>query len=203
MSKVKKIEKKTFFKNIWNIIFLVLIAYMVVHSFTSKDDNNQTVADKIIKYFSDGNVGDSILEGLNSSIESVTEGCAKPKDSEVEAHYNDNAGSLPVAPDFDADPGEICGNGKKYFCTSKPPKKAIPFSWRPPPEPGTNPDYQGPKSGEPFKESPYAMPSPRVTKFRAPIRDLNDKNFENEIQKALEKKSDGNIAYVGDRELGE
>ncbi len=85
------------------------------------------------------------------------EGCKTPTARVVEAHFNDQAGAVPVVPSFDADPGEICGNGKTYYCTSRPPKKQIPDGWTPPPKPGSRAGYEGPKPGVLFKESPYAM----------------------------------------------
>lgn len=108
-----------------------------------------------------------------------------PPDSEIEAFYRDNAGSTPVSKDFDSPPGEICGNGKSYYWTSIPPKKPVPKGWRPPPRPGEDPSYTGPKPGEPFKESPYAMPSSKRVLARKRIRDRHDKTLFAEIRRHL------------------
>ncbi|MDJ0762280.1 MAG: hypothetical protein QNJ97_04755 [Myxococcota bacterium] len=126
-------------------------------------------------------------------------GRAKPPASELEAHYNDRSGSLPVAPDFDADPGEICGNGKRYYWTSKPPKKPIPPGWKAPPLPGTDPGYKGPDPTQPFKESPYAMPSSKAVLARPPIRDRQDPTLVTEVKKALARAA-GKIGYLGTAE---
>lgn len=190
--------KEPFFKNPWNVAFIVIIGLMTVYAFVDKDENGETMAQRIYRRVTGGPSGGSLVQDIGRNIEGLTEGCEKPSDAEVEAHFKDKAGSIPVAPDFDADPDEICGNGKKYFCTSKPPKKPIPSSWSPPPRQGTDPKYQGPTPGAPFKESPYAMPSPKITLVRDPIKDRNDPTLLKEIEKAVALAA-GKIGYLGDR----
>lgn len=195
----KNTDKQPFFKNIWNLVLIAVLIGMTAYAFIDKDDRGQTAADRIIDRFIKGEAGDTIVQNIKDGLEKVTEGCAKPTFEEVEAHYKDNAGSLPVDPGFDADPGEICGNGKKYFCTSKPPKKPIPSTWVVPPRPGTDPKYQGPEPGTPFKESPYAMPSPKVILARDPIKDFGDPALLPEIKRATARAA-GKVGYVGYRD---
>jgi hypothetical protein len=191
-------KKEPFFKNPWNVAFTVIIGLMVVYAFVDKDESGETTAQRIYRRLVGGEGGGSLVQDIGRSIEKVTEGCAKPSDEEVENHFKDKAGSIPVDPGFDADPGEICGNGKTYFCTSKPPKKPIPSSWTMPPRPGTDPSYQGPEPGMPFKESPYAMPSPKVTLVRSPIEDRDDPTLVEEVEKAAALAA-GKIGYIGSR----
>lgn len=113
--------------------------------------------------------------------------CNAPSDRVVEEHFKDNAGALPVDRDFDSPPGEICGNGESFYCTSRPPKKAIPASWTPPPRIGSDPNYKGPAPGYDFKESPYAMPASKAVLARAPIYDAKDKTLTKELRRALGK----------------
>lgn len=122
-----------------------------------------------------------------------------PGPAEIEAHFRDQNGSLPVNPSFDSEPDAICGNGKSYYWTSKPPKKPIPMSWQAPPVPGSDPDYTGPEPGIPFKESPYAMPTPKVILARKPIKDLGDPKLVDYLQHTLQS-ADGKIAYLGERD---
>ncbi|MCP4605139.1 MAG: hypothetical protein GY847_32240 [Proteobacteria bacterium] len=191
--------KEPFFKNVWNIIFLIAIALMSAYAVYVEDEQGRTVAQKVYQRFARGEVVDTLQQTIERGVESVAEGCAKPPAAELEAFYKDKAGSLPVDPDFDADPGEICGNGKTYFCTSKPPKKPIPAGWKPPPLPGSDPDYKGPAWDEPFKESPYAMPSSKAILTRFPIRDLEDSNLKDEVERAVAKPS-GKIGYLEGRD---
>jgi hypothetical protein len=196
--KTKK-PKEPFFKNPWNVMLLIATCVLVAVAFLREDQNGRTAAQRIVDTFKRGEAGDVIQQTIEQGISTVTEGCSKPPDSEVEAHFKDNAGSLPVDPNFDADPGEICGNGKTYFCTSKPPKKPIPAGWDPPPKPGTDPNYKGPAFDAPFKESPYAMPSSKAVLTRYPIRDLDDPTLKEEVLAAL-KNVPGKVGYLGRRD---
>jgi hypothetical protein len=190
--------KESFFKNPWNIVFLAAIIGILVYAFTVKDDYDRTTADRVWDKISRGEAGNAIQHTIETGIQKIT--CVKrPPTEEVEAYYKDNAGSIPVAADFDIDEGEICGNGKKYYCTSKPPKKAIPSSWTSPPRVGSDPDYQGPQPGEPFKESPYAMPSPKITLVRSPIVDLRDSALNDEVKRSVARAA-GKIGYIGPRD---
>jgi hypothetical protein len=131
-------------------------------------------------------------------VQETTQGCKKPPDSEVEAHFRDDHGSKPVERGFDAPEGALCGNGQTYYCTAVPPKKPIPVGWDPPPLPGTDPDWKGSEPGAPFKESPYAMPSPKVVRDRKPIRDLGDPRLAEELTERIEDAT-GEIGFLGDR----
>lgn len=191
--------KEPFFKNPWNIAFLIAIAVMVGYAFTNKDEQGRTIAEKVYAKIARGEAGEALQQTLEQGVERIIEGCAKPSDQEVEAFFKDKSGELSVAQGFDADPKEICGNGRTYFCTSKPPKKPIPVGWTPPPRPGTDPAYRGPEPGAPFKESPYAMPSPKIILVRDPIEDAEDAAFADETKRALERAT-GKVGYVGARD---
>ncbi len=147
--------------------------------------------------FEDGYTG---LERLfyrgRDVVQETVEGCPKPTNAEVEAHFGDKAGSKPVDPGFDSPEGALCGNGMSYYCTSVPPKKPIPIGWKTPPIFGTDPDYQGPEPGAPFKESPYAMPSPKVVLDRRPVRDLGDDELPGELG-ARTDAAKGKIGLLG------
>lgn len=121
-----------------------------------------------------------------------------PAPEEVEAHFQDQAGALPVARDFDAPPGALCGNGQRFYGTVRGGKPAPP-GWQPPPLPGSDPDYQGPEPTAPFKESPYAMPGPRVVLARAAIIDRGEPEFAQELR-ALLAGSTGPLAVTGGRD---
>jgi len=181
----KKKNKQPFFKNPVNIALLIVTVGLLVYMGTVRGEDGYTGLERI--YYR-----------ITGGVEYVTEGCSKPTDAEVEAHFKDEAGALPVDPDFDADPDEICGNGKTYFCTSKPPKKPIPLGWKPPPRPGSDPAYEGPSPFDEFKESPYAMPSPKVTLVRPPIRDLTDAGLLDAILDAVGR-GDEKIGFLGER----
>ncbi len=103
--------------------------------------------------------------------------CRKPTFEEMEEHFRDEAGTKAVPAEFDAKPGEICGNGRVFYCSSRDRGKPIPESWLPPPPPGTVPDYEGPGPFEEFKESPYAMPASKRVLGRPAIIDLNEPDF--------------------------
>jgi hypothetical protein len=118
----------------------------------------------------------------------------------VEDFYKDSSGSLPVDPDFDSDPGEICGNGKSFYYTSKPPKKPVPEGWVTPPLPGADPEYVGPAPEDPFKESPYAMPSSKRVLARPAIMDLKEPIFIDEVVKVV-RNSTQKIALVSESDL--
>ncbi len=176
-------SKASFFSNKWNLvltIITVVLAFIVIKMWFIGDEEGRRMFDEVTR-------PGGIL------------GRKKPPAAELEGHYKDNAGSLPVKPDFDADPGEICGNGKSYYWTSKPPKKPIPPSWEPPPLPGTDPNYEGPDPTAPFKESPYAMPSSTDILARIPIHDRNDPKLMVEIKKALAR-APGKVGYLGIRD---
>lgn len=181
----KKKDKKPFFKNPVNIVLLIITAGLLVYMGTVKGEDGYTGLERL-------------YHRVFGFAEEITVGCGKPPDHEVEAHFNDKAGSIPVDPDFDIDPGEICGNGKSYYCTSRPPKKPIPFGWNPPPRHGEDPDYEGPSPFDEFKESPYAMPSPKITLARGPIRDLEDPGLLDAILDAVGR-GEGKIGFVGER----
>ncbi len=186
----QKVQAKVpFYKNINNIITFVLSVGVVVFLFVYKfPQDNLTGAERLYNLFYKG-------------VQTVTEGCGKPPESEIEAYYKDNAGSIPVAPDFDADPGEICGNGKKYWCTSLPPDKPVPFGWEKPPRVGEDPNYEGPSPFAPFKESPHAMPSSKAILTRPAISDRNDRDLERYIEAALALTPDAKIALVGTKNV--
>ncbi len=193
------LSKQPFLKNRWNQIMIALIIGTVAYAFIDKDKDGRSTALRIYESLVKGEASDNVVQNIKDGIAKATEGCAKPSSEEVEAHYKDNAGSLPVAPDFDADPGEICGNGKSLFCTSKPPQKPIPDSWKAPPRQGTDPNYIGPEPGAPFKESPYAMPSPKIILVRDPIQDHKDPAMVPEVKKAAGRAA-GKIGYLGNRD---
>ncbi len=195
----KQIKKTPFFANRWNVVMLVLLTATVVYAVVDKDEQGHSPVKRIYDELLSLKSGGNVTQNIRNKIEKVTEGCAKPSFEEVEAHYKDNSGSLPVAPDFDADPGEICGNGKSLYCTSKPPKKPIPPSWKVPPLPGTDPNYTGPKPGAPFKESPYAMPSPQIVIVRNPIEDNNDSAMVPEVKRAVARAA-GKVGHIGNRD---
>jgi len=52
-----------------------------------------------------------------------------------------------------------------------------------------------PKPGVLFKESPYAMPSPKITLLRKPIRDRGDPSVMEEVKRATAR-SVGKNGYV-------
>jgi len=185
--KKNKPVKKPFFKSTSNVIMLVLTVGMLVFMVFYKGEDGLSGIERLFTRVRDTAV-------------TVTEGCQKPPNSEVEAHFKDNSGSIPVAKDFDADPDEICGNGKTYYCTSKPPKKPIPLSWKVPPLPGTDPNYKGPSPFDEFKESPYAMPAPKITLSREPIKDRGDDALKDALADALSR-STGKLGYLGKRRL--
>lgn len=188
MAKDKKKEaKRPFYKNPSNIILLVVVAGMLAYMGLYRGEDGYTGLERL-------------FVRADKAVETVTEGCSKPTDGEVEAHFKDKAGSIPVDPGFDADPGEICGNGKTYFCTSKPPDKPIPIGWTAPPRPGSDPDYAGPDPFAPFKESPYAMPSPKVILDRKPVRDHEDPGMLAAIQDAASR-GEGKLGFVSDGEI--
>jgi len=163
-----------FYKKTNNIITFAFGVATVVFLFTYRfEQDNLTGAERI-------------WQRLSWGVQRVTEGCSKPPDSEIEAYYRDQAGAIPVAPDFDADEGEICGNGRKYFCTSLPPDKPIPFGWEMPPRVGEDPDYEGPSPFAPFKESPHAMPSSKAILTRPAIRDRGDRDFAAHVLHSVE-----------------
>jgi len=188
MADKKKKDKKPFFKNPTNIALLIITAGLVVYMATVRGEDGYTGLERL-------------YHRVFGFAEKVTVGCEKPPDSEVEAHFKDNSGSIPVDPDFDIDPGEICGNGKTYYCTSRPPKKPIPFGWEAPPRPGSDPDYEGPSPFDEFKESPYAMPSPKITLARNPVRDHEDPGLLEAILDAVGS-GDEKIGFVGNRGVG-
>jgi len=174
MSQKKAVILISFFKNPWNVIFTLACF-------------------GLIGYAAYGLLGGP--ERYLLTTETRT-GRDMPPQSEIEAFYRDNAGSLPVDEGFDSDPDEICGNGKSYYWTSKPPQKPIPSSWEPPPRPGSDPDYEGPDPLAEFKESPYAMPSSKAVLTRHPIRNLDESGLTKAVQKAAGEIK-GRIAYVG------
>jgi hypothetical protein len=182
-------NKEPFFKNKWNVALTIATVVMMgvaAYRLFSKDEQT----------------GERGIDNLGHNIErTITEAVRpKPPASEVEAHFKDNAGSIPVDPDFDTPEGALCGNGESYYWTSKPPKKPIPSSWEPPPLPGTDPSYQGPVPGAPFKESPYAMPSPKVILDRKPVRDQGEQALGPALERALER-GVGKVGLVSRREL--
>ena len=165
MAKDKKKEaKRPFYKNPSNIVLLVVVAGMLAYMGLYHGEDGYTGLERL-------------FVRADQAVETVTEGCSKPTDPEVENHFKDKAGTIPVDSDFDADKGEMCGNGRTYFCTSKPPDKPLPIGWKEPPRPGTDPSYEGPNPFDPFKESPYAMPSPKVVLDRKSIRDHEDEGM--------------------------
>lgn len=189
MAKAKndKSANSSFFKNPINIILIVITLGVVGTMVYLRDDR-------------DGMTGaERLMQRVSDQVEKTVEGCDKPKDSEVEAHFKDKSGSIPVARDFDADPGEICGNGKTFYCTSKPPQKPIPSSWKKPPRPGEDPTYEGPSPFDAFKESPYAMPAPKVIKDRKPVVDFGDRELVPAIEAALQSGT-GKLGYLGNRQ---
>jgi hypothetical protein len=131
--------------------------------------------------------------------------CPRPSSREIEDHFQDEAGSRPVATDFDAAPGEICGNGRTFYCASRNKGKPIPVGWSVPPLPGTDSDYQGPSPYEEFKESPYAMPASKRVLARPQIIDAKEPAFKREVFKKTNK-GKSKIAAVAKkaaiRELG-
>ncbi|MBN2531146.1 MAG: hypothetical protein JXR76_32475 [Deltaproteobacteria bacterium] len=189
MAKKKKnaraADKVPFYKNINNIITALITVGVVVFLFTFRfEQDNLTGAQRLYNL-------------LYKGVQTVTAGCAKPSNSEIEAYYKDNSGSIPVDPGFDADPDEICGNGKKYWCTSLPPDKPVPFGWEKPPRVGADPNYEGPSPLAPFKESPHAMPSSKAVLTRPAIKDRQDKDLVRYMEAALSLSPDAKIALVG------
>ncbi|MBW2276123.1 MAG: hypothetical protein JRF63_01450 [Deltaproteobacteria bacterium] len=183
-------DKEPFFQNKWNVILTIATVVMAgVAAYRLFVPDEQTGERGI------DNLGNNIAREARDLVR------GKPPDSEVEAHFKDKAGSLPVDPDFDTQEGALCGNGETFYWTSKPPKKAIPSGWETPPIQGTDPSYQGPEPGAPFKESPYAMPSPKVILDRKPIRDMDDPYLAAAFKRALER-IDGKVGLVGAREPG-
>lgn len=184
-------QKEPFFKNPWNVLLTVATVVMAgvaaYRLFVPDEETGERGID---------NLGTNIAREARDLVR------GKPSDAEVEEHFKDKAGSLPVERDFDAPEGSLCGNGESFYWTSKPPKKPIPSGWETPPPPGTDPDYQGPEPGAPFKESPYAMPSPKIILDRKPVRDLDDPFLGEELKRALGR-GQGKVALVGGRELGE
>jgi hypothetical protein len=185
----KKEAKRPFYKNPSNIVLLVVVAGMLAYMGLYRGEDGYTGLERL-------------FVRADQAVATVTEGCAKPTDAEVEAHFKDKAGSIPVDPGFDSDPNEMCGNGKTYFCTSKPPDKPIPIGWKAPPRPGTDPGYEGPDPFDPFKESPYAMPSPKVILDRKPIRDHEDEGMLAAINDAAAR-GKGKIGLLADADLRE
>jgi hypothetical protein len=142
------------------------------------------------RFASDNQTGfQRITSRFRTQVTRITEGCAKPPREEVEAYYQDDAGTNPVAPDFDADPGELCGNGRKYYCSSLPPDKPVPLGWKIPPRIGADPNYEGPSPFDPFKESPHAMPSSKAILAREPIVARHDPRLAEHVEAALETTS--------------
>jgi hypothetical protein len=188
MAKDKKQEaKRPFYKNPSNIVLLVAMAGMLAYMGLYRGEDGYTGLERL-------------FVRADKAVETVTEGCSKPTDAQVETHFKDKAGTIPVDPNFDADPDEMCGNGKTYYCTSKPPDKPIPIGWKEPPRPGTDPSYEGPDPFAPFKESPYAMPSPKVILDRKPVRDLEDEGLLTTIQGAAAR-GKGKLGFISDGEL--
>jgi hypothetical protein len=182
-------NKEPFFKNKWNValtIATVVMAGIAAYRLFVPDEET----------------GERGIDDLGHKIERTIKDTVRPKPpaSEIEAHFKDKAGAIPVDPNFDTPEGALCGNGQSYYWTSKPPKKPIPSSWEPPPEPGTDKSYQGPEPGAPFKESPYAMPSPKVILDRKPVRDRSDPFLAEEIERALAR-GVGKVALVSTRGL--
>ncbi|MBN2340411.1 MAG: hypothetical protein JXX29_00585 [Deltaproteobacteria bacterium] len=181
----KAAAKVPFYKNINNIITFIVTVAVVVFMFTYRfEADNLTGAERLYHL-------------LYKGVQTVTVGCEKPPNSEIEAYYQDSAGSIPVAQDFDADEGELCGNGRKYFCTSLPPDKPIPLGWEKPPRVGDDPNYEGPSPFAPFKESPHAMPSSKAILSRAHIADRADKDLVRYIEASLALTPEVSIAVVG------
>ncbi len=202
MAKKKKSQRKAktpFFKNVWNVALLGITLILAAVVFFHRGDDDMTAAERVWEVIKRGDAGDAVQQTITQGIQTVTEGCAKPPDAEIEAFYKDSAGTIPVARDFDADSGEICGNGKTWYCTSKPPKKPIPVGWKKPPRPGSDPNYEGPPFDAEFKESPYAMPSSKRVLNRYPIRDSGDDPFKDETNRAL-KRATGKVGYLGFRD---
>lgn len=108
----------------------------------------------------------------------------RPTAEEVEAHFQDDAGSRPVARDFDAPAGALCGNGLRFYDTVRA-RKPPPDDWTPPPPPGTDPRYQGPSPLAPFKESPYAMPAPKIELPRPLVVDRGEPAFAQALRRCL------------------
>jgi hypothetical protein len=183
----KKEAKRPFFKNPTNYVWLAALAAMLAYMGLVKGEDGYTGLQRL-------------FVRADSAVTSVTQGCGKPTDGQVEAHFKDKAGTVPIERDFDADKGELCGNGKEYFCTSFPLDKPIPFGWTAPPRPGSDPSYQGPDPLAPFKESPYAMPSPKVILDRKPIDDLDDDGLAGEIRAAASH-GQGKIGMIAGGEL--
>lgn len=183
--KADKRNDVPFYKNVNNIITAILTVGIGVFMFTYKfEQDNLTGAERLYHV-------------LYKNVQKATVGCDKPPVSEIEAYYNDNAGSIPVARDFDADEGEICGNGRKYFCSSLPPDKPVPLSWDKPPRVGEDPDYVGPSPFDAFKESPHAMPSSKSILSRPAIKDRNDDSLVPYFRQVLSGVKDVKIALVG------
>ncbi|MCP4195780.1 MAG: hypothetical protein GY762_01395 [Proteobacteria bacterium] len=193
----RKRRNPTAGKVINGLLTFIIIA-MVVFAFLTKDDRGVSLAEKAYRSLLSGEATDAVQQTIERQIVKATDGREKPPASEIEAHFQDRAGALPVDADFDSDPGEICGNGKTYYCTSKPPKKPIPAGWVPPPKPGTDPSYDGPAFDAPFKESPYAMPSSKRILARPLISDLGDRDLSAEVTRAASK-AKGKIGYLGAR----
>ncbi|MCB0334721.1 MAG: hypothetical protein KDD62_00405 [Bdellovibrionales bacterium] len=95
----------------------------------------------------------------------------------VEAFFKDDHGSQVIDPEFDSVDDHICGNGKSYYWTSVPPQKPIPRSWVMPPEPQSDPSYQGPDPLAELKESPYAMPSSKKVLRRPKFQTSGAQDF--------------------------
>jgi hypothetical protein len=131
------------------------------------------------------------VEASNSDKEKTTPkgtSLQLSKDTQsVEAFYKDNFGSKPVDPAFDSDKGEICGNGKSYYWTSKPPKKPVPTSWTPPPPLGSSAEYGGPDPLAEIKESPYAMPSSKEVLRREAIYSIKERRFALALAQVLDQ----------------
>ncbi|MBN2803012.1 MAG: hypothetical protein JXR91_07955 [Deltaproteobacteria bacterium] len=183
-----KSDKIPFYKKPADIITIILIIIMGLFLSIYKFENtNQTGFQQI---FSSG----------RKLFVRATAGCSKPPDREIEAYYNDKAGSVPIDPSFDADKDEICGNGRKYYCTSLPPDKPVPLTWNKPPLPGEDPTYEGPSPFDVFKESPHSMPSSKSVLRRNQIKDLEDRDLIYYMKKSMGD-SNSKIALVNSNNL--
>ncbi|GEM_PF-6369900 len=125
----------------------------------------------------------------------------RPTAEQVEAHFQDDAGSRPVARDFDSPPGALCGNGLRFYDTVRA-RKPPPDGWTPPPQPGSDPRFQGPSPLAPFKESPYAMPAPRIELPRRPVVDRAEPAFSQALRRCLAE-GFGPVAVAAGRDAAE
>ncbi|MDD5306913.1 MAG: hypothetical protein PHU25_06280 [Deltaproteobacteria bacterium] len=178
-----KEAKEPFYKNRTNLVLAavaVVLAGYTAYNWLHRDKEGRRKIDDVVR------PGGALGRDL-------------PSEQQIEGFYKDQAGSVPIAQDFDADKGEICGNGKSYFWTSKPPKKPDPPGWKAPPRPGTDPSYEGPDPLAPFRESPYAMPSSKDVLARPPIRDLGDPTLLEEVKRAVAL-APGKVGLLGAKE---